>query len=144
MSTPISAMMHSAARLPDAGDRVEPVTGLSERGDHPVDLDVEGGDRRFEVVDVVDDDPQHRGVVLAEPAAQRLAQHAGSSCAAPPWPSRRARSGSRSPAIRARSIARPDTPSTSEATESSLIPASSSTFCTRCHSAVWVWINRLR
>lgn len=28
--------------------------------------------------------------------------------------------------------------------ESNLIPASSNTFCTRCASAVWVWINRLR
>ena len=58
----------------DPGDRVEPVTGLAERGDHPVDLDVERGDRRFEVVDVVEDDPQHRGVMVPEPAAQRLAQ----------------------------------------------------------------------
>ena len=34
-------------------------------------------------------------------------------------------------------MARPETPSTSEATESSLIPASSSVFWIRWHSLVW-------
>jgi hypothetical protein len=56
------------------GDRVEPVTGLAEGGDHPVDLDVEGGDRPFQVLDVVEDDTQHHGVVVVEPTAQRLSQ----------------------------------------------------------------------
>ena len=44
--------------------------------------------------------------------------------------------GSRSPASSAASISRPDTPNRSEATRSSLIPASSSSFSTRCFSAV--------
>ncbi len=66
--TPISAMMHSAARLPTPGDRVEPVTGCHERGDHPVDLDIERGDRGFEMSDVVEDEAQHRGVMVTEPA----------------------------------------------------------------------------
>ena len=52
--------------------------------------------------------------------------------------------GSRSPATRAASIARPETPSTSAATESSLMPASSRVFWMRWHSALWVWISRLR
>jgi hypothetical protein len=41
-------------------------------------------------------------------------------------------------------MARPDTPSTSEATESSLIPASSRVFWIRWHSLVWAWMSRLR
>ena len=44
--------------------------------------------------------------------------------------------GSRSPAISAASMARPETPKMSEATTESLIWASSSSFSTRCFSAV--------
>ena len=44
--------------------------------------------------------------------------------------------GSRSPATSAASIALPETPKTSEATTDSLIWASSSSFSTRCFSAV--------
>jgi hypothetical protein len=51
-----------------SGDRVEPVTGLVERGDHPVDFDVEGGDCPFQIVDVVEDHTQHDGVVVVESA----------------------------------------------------------------------------
>jgi hypothetical protein len=47
--------------------------------------------------------------------------------------------GSRSPATSALSIARPDTPSTSVATESSLMPASSRVLWMRWHSALWAW-----
>ena len=52
--------------------------------------------------------------------------------------------GSRSPASSARSIARPETPSTSAATEPSRIEASSRILWMRWHSAVWVWMSRLR
>ena len=44
--------------------------------------------------------------------------------------------GSRSPAISAASIARPDTPKMSLATTDSLMPASSRSFSARCFSAV--------
>jgi hypothetical protein len=44
--------------------------------------------------------------------------------------------GSRSPAISAASICRPETPKMSEATTLSLICASSSSFSARCFSAV--------
>ena len=47
--------------------------------------------------------------------------------------------GSRSPLIKAVSIARPDTPNTSVATESSLMPASSRVFWTRWPSEAWAW-----
>ena len=53
-------------------------------------------------------------------------------------------SGSRSPATSAWSMSRPDTPNTSEATEPSLIPASSRVFWTRWHSEVCSWTSRLR
>jgi hypothetical protein len=42
------------------------------------------------------------------------------------------------------SIARPEAPSTSEATEPSRIEASSNVLWMRWASAVWVWISRLR
>jgi hypothetical protein len=51
MSTPISAMMHSTARLSDPGDGVEVVAGLDERGHHLVHLDVESGDSDFAILD---------------------------------------------------------------------------------------------
>ena len=92
---------------------------------------------------MLDDDAQHDGVVIAEPATQRVAQHRD-LLAQFPLGQLGQRIRVTFPGDQASSIARPDTPSTSEATESSLIPASSSTFCTRWHSAVWVWINRLR
>jgi hypothetical protein len=47
--------------------------------------------------------------------------------------------GSRPPASSARSIARPETPSTSAATEPSRIEASSRVLWMRWHSAVWAW-----
>jgi hypothetical protein len=68
--------------LPDPGDRVEPVTGLLERdtglagvgGEQGVDALIEPGDRRLEVVDVVQAQPDQHGVVVTESAGQRLAQ----------------------------------------------------------------------
>ena len=82
MSTPISAMMHLGGPLPDPGDGVEPVTGPLERDaglagvrrEQGVDLVVELGDGRFEVSDVVQAHPDQQGVVVPEPAPQRLAQ----------------------------------------------------------------------
>jgi hypothetical protein len=41
-------------------------------------------------------------------------------------------------------MARLETPSTSEATESSLIPASSRVLAIRCPSEVCAWMSRLR
>ena len=42
------------------------------------------------------------------------------------------------------STTRPDTPSTSEAAEPGLIPASSKVFWMRWHSLVCAWTSRLR
>src|SRR5215203_6973728 len=74
MSTPISAMMTSAARLPTPVMVTRPVTGHGERGDHLVDVAVEGGDRGLQVLEVVQGEPDQQPVVVAEAAAQRLTQ----------------------------------------------------------------------
>jgi hypothetical protein len=73
-------------------------------------------------------------MVATKPALQRLAQ-LGELGAQPALASSASIPGSRSPAIRAASIARPETPSTSVATESSLMPASSRSCWMRWPSA---------
>jgi hypothetical protein len=52
----------------------EPVTGHREGGDHLVDAAVQGGDGAFQVLQVVKGQPDQQRMVLAEAAAQRLAQ----------------------------------------------------------------------
>jgi hypothetical protein len=74
MSTPISAMMVSAARLPTPVMVAEPVGGHRERGDHLVDAAIQGGDGAFQVLQVVKRQPDQQRVVVAEAASQRLAQ----------------------------------------------------------------------
>ena len=74
MSTPISAMMHSAARLPTpvmVSSRSRAVTkGTITRSTSASSV----GDGGFEVVDVVQDRPAASGVVVPEPAPQRFAE----------------------------------------------------------------------
>ena len=62
---------------------------------------------------------------------------AGIFCRIRPWARSASTAGSRCPSISASSIARPETPVMSEATEDSLIPASSSSFSNR-------WTSRAR
>jgi hypothetical protein len=52
MSTPISAMMASAARLPTPVMVAELVTGYRERDDHPVHAGIQTGDRGLQVLQV--------------------------------------------------------------------------------------------
>jgi hypothetical protein len=52
----------------------EPVTGHRERGDHLVDAGVQAGDGALQVLQVLQRQPHQQGVMLAEAAAQRLAQ----------------------------------------------------------------------
>jgi hypothetical protein len=73
--------------------------------------------------------------MVGEVAGERLLQEAAFG----PQPAAcqlRQRLGSRSPAMNAASIARPEAPKTSLATTDSLSWASSSSFSTRCFSAV--------
>jgi hypothetical protein len=74
MSTPISAMMTSAARLPTPVMVTRPVTGHRERGDHLVDAAIQGGDGAFQMLQVGKGQPDQQPMVLAEAAPQRLAQ----------------------------------------------------------------------
>ena len=57
----------------DARDRVESVTGCRERGDHPIDFEIKGGDGGFEMGDMIKYDSRHDGVMVSEAAVQRFA-----------------------------------------------------------------------
>lgn len=129
--------------LADPGDGVEAVTGLGERGDDPVDRHVEFGAGPLQLLDVVQGPPHQQGVVGAEVAASCLPQLGKLVAEATPGQLGEDL-GSRSPASRARSIARPETPSTSVATEPSRMAASSKVLWMRWHSAVWGGMSRLR
>jgi hypothetical protein len=119
----------------DPGDLIQLVDRRRERGDLLVELGLERGDVDADLVDA----GQHRGqqerVMVAEVAGERLLQHAklGAQTATGEL---RQHLGSRSPAIRAAIMARPETPKLSAATTLSLIWASSSSFSTRFFSAV--------
>jgi len=56
-STPSSAMVASAARLPTPGGGVQPVARLSERGNHRIDPLVELADGAFQVLEVLQRQP---------------------------------------------------------------------------------------
>jgi hypothetical protein len=129
--------------LAHPGDGGQPVPSLGERGEHPIDVGVELGDRPLELLQVRQGQADEQRVVGTKPAPQRLAQ-LGKLGPQPPLGQLGQHLGSRSPATRASSIARPDPPSTSAATESSLMPASSKVFWTRWPSELWAWISRLR
>jgi hypothetical protein len=90
----------------DTGDGVEQPDLSRERGEAALDLLREPVDGVLEVLDVREQLADEKRVVLAEAALERLAQL------------------SRVPSTSAASIARPETPSTSEATELSLMPTS--------------------
>jgi hypothetical protein len=71
MSTPISAMIASAAR------RSTPVTvryrsTSAERGDHPVDLGGQLGDRPVQEVDLGQDGADHQSMMGPEATHERL------------------------------------------------------------------------
>ena len=86
-------------------------------------------------VDAVQEQPGHDpwwSVNRPVSARSRL----GSSSASAVVPDRPAWVGSRWPAMSASSMARPETPVISVATEDSLMPASSSSFSSRCTSRV--------
>jgi hypothetical protein len=54
--------------LAHPGDGVQPVPSGSERGHHPVDLDVERGDGALQVLQVGKGQAHQQGVMVAEPA----------------------------------------------------------------------------
>src|SRR6266536_6593942 len=74
MSAPISAIMHSAARLPTPVMVSRWSRATAKRGDGPVDGLVQGGDGPLQLLDVLQRQPQQQGVVGVKAATQRLAQ----------------------------------------------------------------------
>jgi len=59
---------HLRGRLADTRDGHQPTASLIERDELAVDLLVDAGDRRVEMVDIREMQPQHRAVMVAEPA----------------------------------------------------------------------------
>ena len=106
----------------NAGDRAQQLNGRLERGDLLLDRVGEPVDLLVEEVDVREDraDPQRVHRDRSGPPAPRAAR--ASSCAAGRAPARRAPRDRSCPATSASSIARPDTPRMSVATQSSLMP----------------------
>jgi hypothetical protein len=68
MSTPISAMIVSAARLPTPVMVTRLVPGPSERGDHLIDAAVQCRDGALQVLQVPKGQAQQQGVMVPEPA----------------------------------------------------------------------------
>jgi hypothetical protein len=91
---------------------------------------VELGDRPLQLLKVRQGEADEQRVVATKPPSQRLAE-LGKLARSRPLASSASTWGSRSPATSASSIARPEAPSTSVATESSLMPASSKVFWMR-------------
>jgi len=90
----------------------EPVPSLSERDEHLVDVGVELGDRPLKLLQVRHGQADQQRVVATE-AARSAWRSWGSLARNLPLASSASTPGSRSPATRAASIARPETPSTS-------------------------------
>ena len=105
------------------------------RGQIRSDLLVEGGDVGVDTVDAVQHPGQQEPVMVIEVAVEGFLQWAilVRIRLRASWANTL---GSRSPAISAAIIARPETPKMSEATTDSLMQASSSSFSTRFFSAV--------
>jgi hypothetical protein len=119
----------------DAGDLLQPVGRRRERDDQLLELGVQLGDVGVQRIHPGQHPGQQEPVMVGEEPGEgssrtlRLARIR-------PRASSASTLGSRSPAMSAASIARPETPKMSEATTLSLIWASSSRFSTRCFSAV--------
>jgi hypothetical protein len=104
----------------DPTDLIQPVDRLGERGDLLVDLGLQRGDVGAGLVDPRQHGLQQEGVMVAEAATEGLLQLAALGAQAGARQLRQ-RLGSRSPAMSAASIARPETPKLSLATTESLL-----------------------
>jgi hypothetical protein len=121
---------HLGGASGDAGDRAERLDRLGERGDLLLDRAGGLGDRLVEVVDVGEDPSAEQRVVVVEAALQCLAQgrELRPQLALGEVGEQRWVGGA---GDQRSIIARPDFPSRSEATQSSLIPVSSSSLWRR-------------
>ena len=119
----------------EPGDLIQPVDRVGERGDQLGKLGVEVGQVGVQGIHPGQHLGEQEGVLVGEEPSERLHQRAEFG-AQPGAGQLREDLGSRSPATSAASMARPDTPKMSLATTESLTWASSSSFSTRCFSAV--------
>ena len=136
MSPPVSAMKTSATILVRSPGCSSAAPGQAKRFHRLLDPLIEACDVGTVGVDPVQEQPGHERVMGGEPADSAPRSTPGSSTASGVWPDRRSPPDRVWPSISASSIARPDTPVMSVATEDSLIPASSSSFSSRCTSRV--------
>ena len=127
----------------NAGDRAEQLNGRGERADLLLDRLREPVDLLVEEVDVGEDRPDPGRVQPVEAALERLLER-GQLLAQAALANSASTCGSVVPAISASSIARPEAPRMSVATQSSLIPVSSSALCSRFASRERSWICALR
>ena len=126
---------HLGGGAADPTDLIQPVGRRRERDKLLFDPAVQLGDVGAGLVDAAKHRFQQEPVMVTEAAAEGLLQLA--ALGAQPGPGQLGQHlGSRSPLMSAASIARPETPKLSLATTLSLIWASSSSFSTRCFSAV--------
>ena len=121
----------------DAGDGAQQPHLTPERGEHPVDLGRQLGDRLVQEVDLGQDGSDQQGVVGPEAPDQGLLELGDLGGRIRPRASWARIWGSRSPSTRASSMARADFPWMSVATLDSLTPASCSTLSRR-------WASRPR
>src|SRR6266545_6288238 len=126
-----------------AGDRVQATHLLRKRGDDLGDVRTQRLDHFVELVEVGQQLTDEKGVMGRKRPA-RAWRNAGSFLRSLPRARSAKTSGSPVPRSKASSIARPETPRTSLATDANLMPASSSTFCSRLASRVCSWISALR
>jgi hypothetical protein len=129
--------------LADPGDGVQAIPGLSERGDHPVDLGVQRRDGTLKVLKVVQRQAHQQPVMVAEAAVQRLpqqrkllAQRAPGQLGQHLGVTLTGHQGSQHrPSRHAQHVG------------GHRVELDAGVFqglCTRWHSAVWAWISRLR
>ena len=123
---------------------VEEFNGCRERGDLLSDRVAEASDLLVEEIDVREDRSDPQGVHAIKAALQRFAQR-GDLLAQPALGQVGEDLGSVVPLISASSIAHPETPRMSEATQSSLMPVSSRALCNRLaafRARSWICVLR--
>ena len=137
MSAPVSAMITSIVSRSTPGTGSSNAYTDSNAAVRASICSVRARDRVVEEIEMAEDPLAGDGVVRAEVAGQRLGQRRDLRAHPAFRQLGQLRAGSRSPAISASTIARPDWVRTLEATEVSLIPASWRTFSKR-------WISDAR
>ena len=120
----------ASTQLVDAGNGGQELDRGAKGLDLSVDLLIDLSDGGVNRVDMLEEKALHEPMMVGHPTAQRCSSSAGLALIRR-WANAANASGSVLPAIKASIIRRPDRPMMSEVTESSLMLASSSVFCSR-------------